>query len=72
MSMESVIKWNKGTPNVEGYYLVVTDKGEVTNDYLIVWNDIENGLFVKRAIWRIHQTESVIAWFKISDIKLQD
>lgn len=70
--MESIIKWNKGTPNTEGNYLVVTDKKEVTYDYLIVWNDIKDGQFVKKTVWRNHQKESVIAWCKVSDIKLKD
>ena len=70
--MESIIKWNKGKPNIEGNYLVVTDKKEFTFDYLIVWNDINDGQFVKKTVWRNHQNESVIAWCKVSDIKLKD
>lgn len=70
--MKSIIKWNKGTPNIEGNYLVVTDKKEVTYDYLIVWNDIKDGQFVKKTVWRNHQKESVIAWCNISGIKLED
>ena len=70
--MESIIKWNKGTPNIEGNYLVVTDKKKVTLDYLIVWNDIKDGQFVKKPVWRDYPKESVIAWCKVSDIKLKD
>lgn len=70
--MESVIKWNKGIPNIEGDYLIVTNKREVTQDFLIVWNDIKNGQFVKKMVWRNHQVEEVVAWFKISNIKLQE
>ena len=70
--MESIIKWNKCTPNIEGNYLVVTDKKEVTYDYLIVWNDIKDGQFVKKTVWRNHQKENVIAWYNISDIKLEN
>lgn len=70
--MESIIKWNKGTPNIEGNYLVVTDKKEVTYDYLIVWNDIKDGQFVKKTVWRNHQKENVISWYNISDIKLEN
>lgn len=68
--MESIIKWNTGTPTVEGEYLVVINKEQVLHDYLIVWNDFARGQIAKRSIWRNNDRKNITAWCKISDIKV--
>lgn len=64
--MESIIKWQKGKPKEEGYYLITTIFGQVTFDY---WMNkyIENGSYYYE--WRLHcGPKEVCAWCKLSDI----
>ena len=56
--MESIIKWQTGTPNEVGTYIITTIDGEIDFDE---WEHIRG--------WGIYLTKAVIAWCPIGNIK---
>lgn len=61
--MESVIKWQTSEPKERGAYLVVLKDGSIIVDIWQFWDDNCNA-------WHYHKNSNIIAWYKLSDIKL--
>ena len=59
--MESVIKWQKGTPKIGGEYLVCLKNGSVVTDKFLIVDGFE-------ADWEKFSKSYIVAWCKLSNI----
>lgn len=56
--MENVIKWQKGTPDTYGRYIITTKWKEVTVDY-----------YDKDLGWFKYFDKDIVAWCSLTDIE---
>lgn len=65
--MESVIKWQTGTPDEEGEYLVTLRNGDVVFDEYFSYTDSDGNEYF---LWRsCDDDDDIIAWCPLSKIE---